>query len=99
MGVGIGLGNSLMGLRHLPKLKPGTSKVMVGALQADPLALDSDLESELSLFLELRGSKTSTMICVEVLVGDMLGLEVAELTNSPELIFLTSLCWPNKVLA
>ena len=31
MGVGMGEGNSLMGDKHLPKLKPGTSKVIVGA--------------------------------------------------------------------
>ena len=35
IGVGIGEGNSLMGDKHFPKLKPGTSSVIVGA----PLSL------------------------------------------------------------
>ena len=30
MGVGMGEGNSLIGDKHLPKAKLGTSKVMVG---------------------------------------------------------------------
>lgn len=56
IGVGIGEGNSLMGDKHLLKLKPGTSKVMVGAAQE---GTDSELCSP---FLGLRGSRTSTMI-------------------------------------
>ena len=31
IGVGIGEGNSLIGDKHFPKLKPGTSSVIVGA--------------------------------------------------------------------
>ena len=53
IGVGIGEGNSLMGDKHLLKLKPGTSKVMVGAAQEG---------TDSSPFLGLRGSRTSTMI-------------------------------------
>ena len=38
IGVGIGEGNSLIGDKHFPKLKPGTSKVMVGAPPFPPLS-------------------------------------------------------------
>ena len=87
IGVGIGEGNSLMGDKHLLKLKPGTSKVMVGAA---PAAADT---SGSRSFLGLSGSRTSTMILDDDLVGDIDGDEEADAPpKSLEDIFLTSLC-------
>ena len=86
MGVGIGDGNSLMGDKHLPKEKAGTSRVMVGLLEL-VMVLSPDSRS----FLGFKGSKTSTMICEEALVGDMEGDEDAEPSSEAE-IFLMSLC-------
>ena len=74
MGVGMGEGSSLMGERHFPKLNPGTSRVMVGAL----LALFKQLSPCSCSFLGFRGSRTSTMIWDEDLVGDIEGEEEVE---------------------
>ena len=76
-----------MGDKHLPKLKPGTSRVMVGLVEFSVL-----LESSRGF----KGSKTSTMIWEEALVGDILGEDEPEQPpRSPEEILRTSLCWPS----
>ena len=68
MGVGMGEGNSLMGERHFPKEKVGTSKVMVGFPHPPlpPLEVVDATRTEVdefevaSDFFGFSGSTTST---------------------------------------